>query len=83
MPFKYGLLLGFVAATALLFGDLRATAQSGNAGAVRGTVTDPSGAVIPGATVHLTNSVSGLDRTATTDAAGQFPSPIFPSILTR
>ena len=39
---------------------------------MRGTVTDPSGAVIPGATVHLTNDVSGLDRTATTDATGQF-----------
>lgn len=47
-------------------------AQGGNAGQVRGTVTDPSGAVVPGATVHLTNSVSGLDRTVKTDAAGQF-----------
>jgi len=28
--------------------------------------------VIPGATVHLTNSVSGFDRTETTDATGQF-----------
>ena len=49
-----------------------AFAQSGNAGTIRGTVTDPSGAVIPGATVHLTNSVSGLDRSVTTDATGQF-----------
>lgn len=48
------------------------TFAQGNAGAVRGTVTDPSGAVIPGATVHLTNAVSGLDRTTTTDATGQF-----------
>ena len=47
-------------------------AQSGNAGPVHGTVTDPSGAVIPGAVVHLTNSVSGLDRSAKTDATGQF-----------
>jgi hypothetical protein len=47
-------------------------AQGGNAGAVRGTVTDPSGAVISSAAVHLVNSVSGLDRTATTDALGQF-----------
>jgi hypothetical protein len=51
---------------------LSAPAQSGNAGAVRGTVTDPSGAVIPGATVHLANDVSGFDRTATADATGQF-----------
>ena len=47
-------------------------AQSGNAGAVRGTVTDPSGAVIPDATVHLTNGVSGFDRTVSTDRKGQF-----------
>jgi len=51
---------------------LRARAQSGNAGTVRGAVTDPTGAVIPGATVHLSNAVSGLDRTAATNATGQF-----------
>ena len=39
---------------------------------IRGTVTDPSGAVIPGATIHLTNPASGLDRTATSDDAGEF-----------
>jgi hypothetical protein len=48
-----------------------AAAQSGNAGTVHATVTDPSGAVIPGATAHLFNSISGLDRTVTSDAAGQ------------
>jgi hypothetical protein len=47
-------------------------AQGGNAASVRGTVVDPSGAVIPGATVHVTNAVSGFDRSATTDATGQF-----------
>ena len=47
-------------------------AQGGNAAPVRGTVTDPSGAVISGATVHLKNSVSGLDRTSRTDSNGQF-----------
>ena len=45
-------------------------AQSGNAGAVRGTVTDPSGAVVPHATVHLTNAVSEFDETTSTDASG-------------
>jgi Carboxypeptidase regulatory-like domain/TonB-dependent Receptor Plug Domain len=53
-------------------GAVAVSAQSGSAGAVRGTVTDPSGAVIPGATVHLTNGVSGFDRTATSDATGEF-----------
>jgi hypothetical protein len=72
MPGKRGTFLGTLSFFALLFVALGASAQSGNAGAVRGTVTDPSGAVIPGATVHLTNSISGLDRTVTTDATGQF-----------
>jgi hypothetical protein len=53
-------------------------AQAGNSAPVHGTVTDPTGAVIPGATVRLTNSVSGLDRTATTDAAGEFEIPNVP-----
>lgn len=60
---------------ALLFLVLSLTAvrgQAGNAGTIQGTATDPSGAVIPGATVHLRNAVSGLSRTTTTDSAGQF-----------
>ncbi|MGB6973259.1 MAG: TonB-dependent receptor [Terracidiphilus sp.] len=49
-----------------------AAAQTGNTGPVRGTVTDPTGAVIPGATVQLFNPISGLNRTTTTDGTGQF-----------
>ncbi len=48
-----------------------AIAQS-NSGAVSGTVKDSTGAVVPGATVTLSNNVSGYTRTATSDAAGQF-----------
>ena len=72
MPFHRGTILRFLPLLFLLLSVLHAPAQSGNAGNIHGTVTDPSGAVIPGATVHLTNQVSGLDRTATTDALGQF-----------
>ena len=57
---------------ALAFAAVSASAQSGSAGAVRGAVTDPSGAVIPNASVHLTDKVSGFDRTTTSDATGQF-----------
>ena len=53
-------------------------AQGGNAGTVQGIVTDPSSAVIPGATVHLSNEVSGFDRTTATDAQGQFSFPNVP-----
>jgi hypothetical protein len=56
----------------LLFASLGALAQSGNAGSVRGTVSDPSGAVVPGGTVTLENARSGLSRTIGVDATGQF-----------
>jgi hypothetical protein len=47
------------------------SAQS-NSGVVSGTITDPVGAVIQGATVSILNPVSGYSRSATTDAAGHF-----------
>ena len=72
MPFIRGTMFRILPALALIFAALALTAQSGNAGAVRGTVADPTGAVIPNATVHLTNASSGLDRTASTDSLGQF-----------
>ena len=78
MPFNRGTTLRILPAVVLALAVLSASAQSGNAGAVRGTVTDPSGAVIPNAAVHLTNANSGLDRTATTDATGQFTFPNIP-----
>jgi hypothetical protein len=50
-----------------------ATAQNaGNSTAVTGTVADPSGAVIPGATVTIHNPVSQYERSSTTDATGNF-----------
>ena len=49
-----------------------AHAYQSNSGTVSGTVTDPSGAVVPGAKVTLTNHVSGYTRTATSDDSGQF-----------
>ncbi len=44
----------------------------GNSGSIEGSVTDPTGAVIPKATVEIRNPVSGFDRTVTTDSAGKF-----------
>lgn len=72
MPFKYGSLIRILSSAALFTASIAASAQSGNSGAVRGTVTDPSGAFIPGAAVRLSSAVSGLDRSVTTDATGQF-----------
>ncbi len=72
MQFYRGAKLQFLLLLVLVLMTVAARAQSGSAGTVRGIVTDPSGAVIPGATVHLSNQVSGFERTTTSDAAGQF-----------
>ncbi|HWF86166.1 MAG TPA: carboxypeptidase regulatory-like domain-containing protein [Vicinamibacterales bacterium] len=39
---------------------------------LQGTVTDPQAAVMPGVTVSIKNAATNLERTATTDTAGQF-----------
>lgn len=44
----------------------------GTSGSVTGTVTDPSGAIVPGARVEIQNPVSGYERTTTTDKSGNF-----------
>ena len=49
-----------------------ANAQSRSYTSVSGTVVDPSGAVVPGATVEIRNPVSQFERTVTTDTSGAF-----------
>jgi hypothetical protein len=49
-----------------------AAAQSQISGDITGTVSDPSGAVLPGAIVNLKNNATGAARTATTNAAGVY-----------
>jgi hypothetical protein len=72
MRYKHGAISRVFPILILIFAALNAVAEGSNSGTVRGTVTDPSGAVVPNATVHLINQVSGLDRTVTTDSSGQF-----------
>jgi hypothetical protein len=59
------LLLG---AAALVFGQ-------GNTGTIVGTVTDPSGAVVPNAVVQLINVRTGVQTTALTDNFGNYTAP--------
>jgi hypothetical protein len=50
-----------------------ASAQSlGNAGTVEGTVTDPTGAVIPNASVSILNRITGYQQQTKTDTTGTF-----------
>ncbi len=47
-------------------------------GAIEGTVTDDSGAVLPGVTVNVRNTANGLVRETPTDAQGVFRAPLLP-----
>ena len=67
------LLCGFLA-YCLLLGS--ALGQSN--GTVKGSVKDPSGAILPGATVTLTNKATQRPQTTTTTEAGSYVFPAVP-----
>jgi hypothetical protein len=52
--------------------------QSGNSTSITGTVLDPSGAVVAGATVEVRNPVSGYYRSTVSNSAGRFTIPNVP-----
>ena len=52
-----------------------AQGQGETTSAIVGSVTDPAGAAIPGATVTVTNVENGLKRSVKTDDAGRFSFP--------
>ena len=63
----------FVSLALLLFASPVAKAQGvGASGDITGTVTDPSGAVIPNAAVVATETARGTSYTATTGDSGQY-----------
>ncbi|KAA6462879.1 TonB-dependent receptor [Acidobacteria bacterium AB60] len=53
-------------------------AQSGNAGTISGTVSDPSGALVLNAGVEILNPISQYSRTVITDKTGKFTFPNVP-----
>jgi carboxypeptidase family protein/TonB-dependent receptor-like protein len=76
--YKRSLCAAFFVALFLSLG-LHSYAQSGsNSGSIGGTVLDPTGAVVPNATVEIHNPVSHFDRSATTDKSGNFSFPNVP-----
>src|SRR5579884_1098881 len=52
--------------------SIRLNAQGATSASVLGTVTDSSGAVIPNATVQVTNTATGQTQQAPTDAQGRY-----------
>jgi hypothetical protein len=68
---RYIHLLRIFLASLLLSGMVFAQGV-GASGDIRGTVTDPSGAVVTGANVTATDIAKGIKHTVATDANGQF-----------
>jgi hypothetical protein len=65
----------FHAALLLIF---HALLWAGTTGRISGTLKDPSGAVIPGATLIVTNPATGIQNKATTDDKGVYTFPSLP-----
>jgi hypothetical protein len=53
-----------------------AAAQTGGTGAIEGTVTDPTGAVVSGASVTATNTLTGAKTADVTTKTGRFVIPL-------
>jgi len=62
----------------LAFGLAAATAQSGSEASLGGTVTDPMGAVVPGAVVRATGLGTSSAHAIRSDAHGLFRFPVLP-----
>jgi hypothetical protein len=64
--------LAVVPVLILILCPLKAFAQGETTSAIVGQVSDASGAAVPGATVTVHNTETGLQRIATTDDSGRF-----------
>jgi len=65
-------LAALIFALALFTGARHAIAQTQISGDIAGTVTDPTGAAIPGAKVTVTNAGTGVTQSVKTGAAGDY-----------
>ncbi len=60
-----------------------ALAQTAGTGALSGTITDPTGAVVPGASINVTNNATGETRESVTGQAGTYRVPLLqPGVYT-
>lgn len=67
------LIIVFVAAT--LFSTAKIYPQIAGTGSIQGTIADPTGGVIPNASVVVVNTATGVQHKATTDANGLYSFP--------
>jgi hypothetical protein len=73
-----GVVVFFLAVAILALNSGNVFAQTGGTGIVVGTVTDPSGAAVPGAIVALRDAATNSERTTTTNESGRYDFPNVP-----
>ena len=64
-----------LASAFFLFASLT-SAQVRTTGTISGTVTDPSGAVVPGASLTISEASTGFSKTVTSNASGEYVFPV-------
>src|SRR5271165_5114342 len=69
---KHNMLPKFAIAALLLLACFAGSVfgQTSGTGTIAGTITDPSGAVVPGASVKVVNTDNGIERKTGTNEAG-------------
>ena len=72
MKLKWSIFRMIAVAVIGVLGLGSAYAQSTNSGDIRGTVTDSTGALLPGVTVTVTNNNTGVTKTLVTNDAGLY-----------
>jgi hypothetical protein len=75
---RFGVVVFFLAVAILALNSGNVFAQTSGTGIVVGTVTDPSGAAVPGATVTLADITTNSHRTTTTNETGRYNFPNVP-----
>ena len=79
MPSRTAWVVLFGLLASLLLGGAPASAQTqATTGVIEGTVSDPSGAVVSGAVVTLTNTGTGFERQVTTNESGFYRGVLLP-----
>jgi hypothetical protein len=76
--YKKSLPAAFMVVFFLALGIHSYAQSAGSSGSISGTVLDPTGAVVPTATVEIHNPVSHFDQTTITDSSGKFNFPNVP-----
>lgn len=80
---RTGWMRGLVWCLAAVVGVATASAQTGGQGALEGTITDPTGAVIGNAQVTATNQASNVSTSRTASSAGLYEiTPLIPGVYT-